>query len=119
MKKTTLIKSCLICTVVVFFATGCARLPSNQSASKILKHQYAKYGKKYKDSVLGSSKVSTVQIDGMDEIHKHYVAVYAYVNLVNGTQIKTRNTLQKKTLGWKFVSWENLANDPQQGLSAR
>lgn len=104
---------------LVLFAAGCARMPTNKNASNILKHQYTKYGKQYKDSALGSSQVSTVQIDSMDEIHKHYVAVYAYVNLVDGTQIKTRNTLQKKTFGWKFISWENLNNDRQQGLSAR
>lgn len=119
MKRTSLIKHILVIAIMAAFVSGCARLPSNKNASNILKHQYSKYGKKYKDSVMGSSQVAAVQIDGMDEIHKHYVAVYAYVNLVDGTQIKTRNTLQKKTFGWKFISWENLTNEAQPGLSAR
>lgn len=102
----------------IFLSCG-GRIPSPKTASGIIQHHFHKYGKKYKDSIFGYSDVKNVQIDSINEIHKHYVAVMAYINLINGDSVKARVTLQKKTFGWQYVSWENMMNDLDLGLTVR
>jgi hypothetical protein len=84
------------------------RVPTPQTAhGKVQKH-FQKYGKKYKESDFGRSKVERVEIGSIKEIQKRLAEVEAYVYLADGSVYRVRVTLRKKTFGWRVVSWETL-----------
>lgn len=97
----------LVIAAIMFSACG-GRMPKNKTASNIIKGYFHKYGKKYKTTDFGGSKIESVDVAGVEEIHKHMVAATAYVKLQNGSVLSVRCVLERKTLGWHFVSWEKM-----------
>lgn len=69
---------------------------------------FKKYSKEYPESILGKYPVIGIEILHTEEIHKDLVASYAILALNNGMGIQTRFVVQKKPLGWRAVSWENM-----------
>ncbi len=76
------------------------------SYQDVIKKYFKKYGKEYKTTVYGQSCVKEVDITGMEEIHKHLVAVDSFLTLENGEVQRIFVTLKKGPWGWRFVSWE-------------
>jgi len=104
-------KSLRILTVFIIclsiLALSCARQPSYDRSAKVIRKYFKKYGKKYPDTAFGKSKVSEVEILSQEEIHKHLVAVEAFVTFEDGSVRKVSATVEKGPLGWRFISWEN------------
>ena len=107
MKKTSYL---LPFVVLAFLGVGCgARLPAVQTSQKIVAKHFKKYGKKYKETDFGRYKVEKVEISGSEEIEKNLASVEGYVYLSAGGPVyRVRFTLRKKTLGWRYIQWENL-----------
>lgn len=107
MSKTRfVIFACFFGFLILF---GCAhRLPKENSAGKIIERHFHKYGKKFKETDFGKYKVKDVQVIDISEIHKNMAAVTANVILNEGPTPRVRCVLEKKPLGWRFISWENL-----------
>ncbi len=97
----------LVIAAVMFSACG-GRMPKNKTASNVINGYFHKYGKKYKETDFGRSKIQSVDISDVQEIHKNMVAATAYVKLQDGSVWSVRCVLEKKTLGWHFVSWEKM-----------
>jgi hypothetical protein len=84
------------------------RIPKGKTAGNIIKGYFQKYGKKYKETDFGRSRVEGVDVAEVQEIHKNMIAATAFVKLRDGSVWSVRCVLEKKTLGWRFVSWEKL-----------
>ncbi|MBI2346705.1 MAG: hypothetical protein HYV03_07505 [Deltaproteobacteria bacterium] len=97
------------CLLLLLFAVGCARQPSAGRANALIRRHFIHYAKKYPTSAFGQSRVSGVELQGIEEIHKHYVAATATVAFQDGGQEKVRCALEMRPpLGWRVVSWERL-----------
>lgn len=94
--------------VLVFLAACGGRVPSPQTAHKIVTKHFQKYGKKYKESDFGKFSLDKVEIVGVQEMQKNLAGAEAYTYLGGGPVYWVRVTLQKKTFGWKSVAWETL-----------
>ncbi len=99
-------------TLMLFLLTSCGgRVPSPQRAQHIIQRYFHKYGKRYKDSDFGKHRVSKVEISSITELQKNHADIEAFTILDGeGGVYKIRAIVAKKTFGWKFVSWESLAN---------
>lgn len=99
----------LLVTLTAGVAVGCgSRLPSPQTAHKLVQKHFQKYGKKYKESDFGKYSLEKVEIVGVQEMQKNMANVEAYTYLGDGTVYWVGLTLQKKTFGWRSVAWETL-----------
>ena len=86
-------------------------MPSAQRSQHLIEKHFKKYGRKYKDSDFGKYPVQKVEISSISELQHHLAEVEAFTILSGeGGAYKIRATLEKKTLGWKLLSWESLAN---------
>lgn len=95
--------------LIALCLVGCGgRLPSQMRSTQIIRSQLNKYAKKYKESNFGNKKVLNVEILTIEEIHKHLVAVHAFVTMTGPEVYKVRFNIEKGPFGWRFVSWENL-----------
>lgn len=102
-------KILLLAVVLSLAAPACGgRLPKPKTAGNIVESYFHRYGRKFKTSDFGQHKVDEVAVLDTQEIHKHLVAVTAQVKFQNGPSQMIRCTLEKKALGWRFVSWEKL-----------
>lgn len=98
-------------TLLTIFVTSCGgRLPSPQTAHKLLTKSFHKYGNKYKTSDFGQHPVEKVEISDIRELQKNMVEIEGVVRLEGDITYHVRVTLQKKSFGWKYVAWENLAH---------
>lgn len=102
----------------LLFALGCGgRLPSTHATTSILRHHFNKYARKYEKSPFGNKKVLSIEILKLEEIHKNLAAVSAFLTmegtsteLSTGRDVyKVRVLIEKHSLGWRFLSWENLS----------
>lgn len=93
--------------VSITMLIGCARVPSTKRTSHIINTYFKKYGKKYHDTVYGKSHVKEVDVRSIQEIHKHLVAVEAFITMESGDVTRISATIEKGPLGWRFISWEN------------
>jgi len=84
------------------------RLPKAKTAGNVVENYFHKYGRKFKASDFGQHKIDEVAVLDTQEIHKNLVAVTAQVKFQNGPSQMVRCVLEKKALGWRFVSWEKL-----------
>lgn len=102
-------KRILLGLTILFLSAGCAqRAPSPQTAHTKLTKYFQKYGKKYKNSEFGRHPVGKIEIASVREIQKKLAEADAYVALLNGPTYGVRAIFERKALGWKIVSWENL-----------
>ena len=103
-------KSFLILILAAFLTTAACsgRAPSPQVAHAKLTKHFKKYGKKYKDSEFGKHAVGRVEIASVREIQKKLAEADAYVALLDGPTYRIRAIFEKKTFGWKVISWEDL-----------
>ncbi len=103
-------KKTLLLSLVVIFLVSCGgRLPSPQTAQRIMTKQFHKYGKKYKDTDFGKHPVDRVEISDVQEVQKNIAQVEGYVFLNDGPVYQVRLTLQKKPpFGWRYLAWESL-----------
>lgn len=99
----------IVCMLFLFPA--CARQPEAKRSSKIIQSYFKKYAKKYPTSIYGTSGgVKEVEIMNQKEIHKHLVAVQAFLTLKDGSVERINATVERGPTGWRFVSWENDTN---------
>jgi hypothetical protein len=100
-------KAIAICLIFLLF--GCAgRVPQTKRAEGLINHHFHKYGKKFKTSDFGMHKIKKVSVLNVQELHKNMVAAFAEVELQDGPIYMVRCVLEKKSLGWRFISWERL-----------
>lgn len=86
-------------------------MPSAQRSQHLIEKHFKKYGRKYKDSDFGKYPVQKVEISSINELQHHLAEVEAFTILSGeGGAYKIRATLEKKTFGWKLLSWESLAS---------
>lgn len=97
----------IILLVPILLAYGCARIPSMKRSANILRTHFKKYAKKYPETVYAKHRVTEVEITDRQEIHKHLVAVEAFITLDDGDVQKILASVEKGPFGWRFVSWEN------------
>ena len=92
------------------FAPACAqRLPSQKTAQSSIKRYFSKYGRTYENTDFGEHKVDEVEVNEINELQHDLARAIAFVSLDNGEIVyKVAATLEKKTIRWKVVSWENL-----------
>lgn len=100
------ILSLIICLVFIVSCGG--RLPKPKTSEGVIDRYFHKYGHKFKQSDFGKYQVEEVNILDTREIHKHLVAVSAEVKLTVGPIYMVRCILEKKSFGWRFISWEKL-----------
>ena len=110
-------KISLLLMICLIGVTACGgRMPEPKRARSVMSHHFNRYGKKFPASEFGHTQVQEIDILGTEEIHKNLVQSEAFVTLQNGNVFKVRFTLEKKALGWRAVSWENLSG--QTGTKA-
>ncbi|MBI2092213.1 MAG: hypothetical protein HYY43_00165 [Deltaproteobacteria bacterium] len=98
-----------ICIGLIFLLFGCAgRLPQTKRAEGLINRHFHKYGKKFETSDFGAHKIKKVSVLDIQELHKKMAAALAQVELQDGPIYMVRCVLEKKSLGWRFVSWERL-----------
>ena len=102
------LKTSAILLAALALMVSCARVPSTRRSAKILRHHFKKYAKKYPDTAYGQNGVTEVEVTGQNEIHKHLVAVEAFITLGNSSVQRIHATVKKGPLGWRFVSWEKV-----------
>ncbi|MBI4211249.1 MAG: hypothetical protein HY540_01290 [Deltaproteobacteria bacterium] len=104
-QKTSRLTLILCCFLM---ASACAgRMPTQKRSERAIHHFFQRYAKKYPTTSFGMHGIKGVEIIDQQEIRKHLIAVQAYITLKNGDLRKISATLEKKSLGWKFISWEN------------
>ncbi len=100
--------SLVLTFIAVLFLCACqGRLPKPQTTEKLIYKHFKKYGKKFPNTIYGQYPVIKVEIEKQEEIRKNYAAVDAYIKLADGTLKKINATVEKRPLGWRFVSWED------------
>ncbi len=104
-----MLKYFFICLLMMSVLVSCAgRVPTAKKAKSSISHYFSKYDKRFPGSPL-SGKVSSVDIEAIDEIQKNMVSVAALVNFENSIRLPIRITfMRKEPLGWKPMGWENL-----------
>ena len=100
------LKTSVVILAALALMASCARVPSTKRSSRILLSHFKKYAKKYPDTVYGQHGVTEAEITEQNEIHKHLVAVKAFITLGDGSVQRVHATVEKGPLGWRFVSWE-------------
>ena len=108
MKKIIRLTLALLILVSFGVTAACARQPTPKRTANIMEGFFKKYGKEYPESIFGQAQLQGIQILHIDEVHKDLVAVYAILELQDGMAIQTRFSIQKKPLGWRALSWENM-----------
>lgn len=100
----------MILTLFVGGACG-GRIPSNAKAASVAQKHFNKYGKKYKNTDLGQSRVATVEVKAVEELQKNLATSFLLVKLENGTEIPVIMTYQRKLpLGWRTIGWERASS---------
>ena len=102
------LKTSAILLAALTLMVSCARVPTPKRSAKILRHHFKKYSKKYPDTAYGQHGVTEVEITGQNEIHRHLVAVEAFISLGDGSVQRIHATVEKGPLGWRFLSWEKV-----------
>lgn len=103
------VKSLCLLICLLWLVGGCgSRLPEPATSQRVIAKHFKKYGKKYKETDFGHSKVTQVEISGTEEIQKDLAVVDAFTYLSDGPVYRVRVTLRKKAFGWRYVQWENL-----------
>ena len=105
-------KKLITATFIVFAAlslcmVSCARQPSAKRSQKIIKSYFNKYGKEYPETIYGKNTIDSIEITSQQEVHKHLVAIEAFVTMKDGNVRRIYATIEKGPMGWRFVSWEN------------
>jgi len=73
----------------------------------VAQKHFNKYGKKYKETEFGQSRVSTVEVKAVEELQKNLATSFLLVKLDNGSEIPVIMTFQRKApLGWRTIGWE-------------
>lgn len=102
-------KYSLFLALLCVMAVGCARQPSDRALSRMSKNYFNSYGRKYKTTGFGLSKVATAKVDGTHEWHKGLVEGELTLTLRDASTSHVRCMFQRNDpFGWKIVSWENL-----------
>lgn len=99
---------CLVFLLCLSFAAACARQPTNKRTSDIIEGYFKKYSKKHPESIFGKYPVKNVTLLHIEEVHKNLIAAYAILELAGDIGVHARFTIQKKPLGWRALSWENM-----------
>lgn len=104
----TSMKRLLVIILIALSCMACAkRLPPQPRTEKILTHFFERYAKKYPTTSFGQHKIKSIEVIDQTEIRKDLAAIEAYVTLGNGDVRKVFATIERRSLRWKFVSWEN------------
>lgn len=95
-----------IALMMVLAACG-GRVPKPATSQKVIHKYFKKYAKKYPATEYGQYGVTKVEVEGQQEIRKHFAAVEAFITLGDGNLKKINVTEEKGPFGWRFVSWED------------
>jgi len=102
-----------IALLITFFSlstTACAqRMPKAKTAQNTLKSYFKGYGGDYKETEFGQYPIDEIEVSSITELQHGVVWVEAFVSLDEGNIVyKVGVALEKKTIRWKVLSWENL-----------
>lgn len=101
--------SVLAMALLIAITAGCARQPSEKTMSRMSKGYFNKYGRKYKATSFGLSKIESARVDSAREWNKALVEGDLTLTHRDGTTSTVRCMFQRNDpFGWKIVSWENL-----------
>lgn len=104
-------KLAMTAILIAAAASGCARQPSNAKTAHLMKRHFMRYAKHYPTSALGQSRVSSVSVEGIEEIHKRFVSATGTVTFEDGRNEPVRCSIENRLpLGWRIVSWERLSS---------
>ena len=102
-------KKIALVVLFLFMLTACGgRLPKVKTAEHVMKRYFNKYGHKFKTSEYGQYKVDSVTVIEINEVHKNMVSAEGQVKLFEGPVNNVNCILEKKTFGWRVVSWEKM-----------
>ncbi len=88
---------------------GCARQPSEKTMVRKAKSYFRSYGREYKTTAFGLSKVDSATVEEAQEIHKGLVEGVLTLSHRDASSVRVRCMYQRNDpFGWKIVSWENL-----------
>lgn len=77
--------------------------------ARLSKSYFKHYGRKYKTTEFGLSKVASTRVNATQEWHKKLVEGDLTISMRDGTSTNVRCMfLRDDPFGWKIVSWENL-----------
>lgn len=107
MKKTLLTFSIIL--LIASFAACGARIPSPKSAHSLTKSHFKSYGRKYKDTIFGKSKIREIDINRIEDQSRHIASIEAFLSFENGQLARVLVTAKKRPpFGWSVSSWEML-----------
>ncbi len=101
MKKIT-----FILALVLLTACG-ARIPSQAKTAKMATKYFNKYGDKNKETIFYKNKVTSVDVQEVQEMQKDLATGFMVVKLQDDTQVPVIMTfLRKPPRGWRPSGWE-------------
>jgi len=91
-----------------FSLTACgARIPSAKAAHSLTRSYFKSYGKRYKESIFGQSKVQQVEVHRVSEQSLHVAEIEAFLQLEDGQLARILITARSTPpFGWNVASWE-------------
>lgn len=99
----------MLLAFLLSMTAGCARQPSDKAMSRMSKGYFNKYGREYKATSFGLSKIASARVENTKEWHKGLVEGDLTLTHRDGTTSNVRCMFQRNDpFGWKIVSWENL-----------
>ncbi|MBI4238291.1 MAG: hypothetical protein HY696_07745 [Deltaproteobacteria bacterium] len=109
MRKMTLHRINYVLLAVLLGATlGCSgRQPKPAVAQRIITKHFQRYAKKFPESSLGRAPVTSAEVQGIEEVHKHYLILTTALHQQDGQGMRARVALEKHVPGgWHVVAWE-------------
>lgn len=99
---------CFLVSGLLGSTFGCGgRQPKPAVAQRIITKHFHRYAKKFPESVLGRAPVTSAEVQGIEEVHKHYLIVTTALQQQDGQGLRARVALEKQVPGgWKVVAWE-------------
>jgi hypothetical protein len=99
----------IVLVIIVSVASGCARQPSEKTIARVAKGYFKSYGRKYKTSKFGLSKVQSVKVEDTEEVHQGMVQSTMTLSNRDGTSAHVLCMIERNDpFGWRIISWENL-----------
>jgi hypothetical protein len=95
-------------TVFFLCTTACgARIPSQAKTAKIATKFFNKYGDKNKQTLFYKNKVTSVDVQEIQEMQKDLATSFMIVTLTDETRVPVIMTLLRKPPGgWRTNGWE-------------
>lgn len=97
----------LFCLIFLIQCGG--RVPKAETAQSISNRFFKNYAKKYPTSIIGSSFIDNITINGVREESVNNALIEAIIHTESGRQVFVLlHSRKTPPLGWKVDSWEIL-----------